>query len=197
MLHPLSTLAAAAILGGGTAATQAENMIQVDVPPAPTVAVATPNAPAGPRLGGLTITTPTVTAPHPRRPHLRPVGCTASACTANDPTQFAGTVVSFDGTALTERTDSGRTYTALVDSATTVACPPQGAVRDKRVFNPVAPPLPKLGSGQAAAPVKPQIKDEYACSTNNITTGRHIAGAELGHDAQGRLHWIVIALAPS
>ena len=101
--------------------------------------------------------------------------------------------MSFHGTTLTERTSSGRTYTAVVDSNTTVACLSHQALSEGHVFNPVQPSIAEPGSGQASTPTTPQLTDKYACSTTNITVGRHIAGAELGRGANGELHWIAVA----
>lgn len=202
MLRPLSMLAVAAVLGtGGTAAAAgASHTLHVHAPKAPSITAKTvpaPKAPAGAgRLAALKVNTPTVAAPKVAHPDLTPVNCTSSSCSTSDPARLAGTVVSFNGTTLTETTTSGHTYTATLNSGTTVACPSQRALDNGHVFNPVTPSITTPGSGQASAPPKPQIKDQYACSTTNITVGRHIAGAELGRDASGQMYWIAIALAP-
>lgn len=94
-------------------------------------------------------------------------------------------------------TTSGHTYTATLGSGTTVACPSQQALDQGQVFNPILPSITPPGTGQASMPVKPQIRDQYACSATEITAGRHIAGAELGRDASGQLYWIAVALAPA
>jgi hypothetical protein len=199
MLRTISTLAAAAVVGGGgTAAAVAAPQIQAPKAPSVTVkSVTAPKmAPAVKHLTELKVKAPTIKAPEPPRLDLRPVGCSTATCTPEDPTDMAGTVVSFNGSQLTERTRSGHTYTASVDDKTNVACPTEQAIDNREVFNPATPSIPKIGIGQTSVPAKPKMTDKYACSATNITAGRYTAGAELGRDSNGRLHWIAVALAP-
>jgi hypothetical protein len=163
---------------------------------APTITPPKQPRPAVKHLAELKVTAPTITPPKQPRLDLRPAGCSTATCSPEDPTAMAGTVVSFNGSELTERTKSGHTYTAAVDDTTKVACPTQQAIEKGRVFNPATPAIPKVGVGQVAVPATPTITDEYACSATDITAGRHIAGAELGRDSNGRLHWIAVAVAP-
>jgi hypothetical protein len=199
MLRTISTLAIAAAVGGGTTAA-AFAAPHIYPPKRPSVTVASVTAagtgPAVKHLAELKVTAPTITPPKQPRLDLRPAGCSTATCSAEDPTAMAGTVVSFNGSELTERTKSGHTYTASVDDTTKVACPTQQAIEKGRVFNPSTPAIPKVGVGQVAVPATPTITDEYACSATDITAGRHIAGAELGRDSNGRLHWIAVAVAP-
>ena len=136
---------------------------------------------------------PRVTKPRPPRLDLQPAACTTAGC---DPRQLAGTVTAFDGTTLTVRTDAGRTYRAVVNGDTNVACPPQAAIDDGRVFNPVPPTEPQIGSGGPALPADVELRDRYACSASEISAGRRIAGAAVGSDDHRQLRWIGVALAP-
>jgi hypothetical protein len=222
MLRTISTLAIAAAVGGGTTAA-AFAAPHIYPPKRPSVTVGSVTAagtgpavkhlaelkvtvptitppkqprPAVKHLAELKVTAPTITPPKQPRLDLRPAGCSTATCSPEDPTAMAGTVVSFNGSELTERTKSGHTYTASVDDTTKVACPTQQAIEKGRVFNPATPAIPKVGVGQVAVPATPTITDEYACSATDITAGRHIAGAELGRDSNRRLHWIAVAVAP-
>jgi hypothetical protein len=200
MLRTLSTLTIAAAVGGGGAAAAAEAP-HIHAPNAPSVSVKSITAPkaasAVKSIAGLKVDAPTVSAPEAPQLDLRPVDCTGTTCSADDPTDMAGTVVSFSGTDLTERTNSGDTYTAAVDDKTNIACPTQQAIDAGNVFNPVEPSIPTIGDGQVSGLAKPQVTDKYACSASKITAGRQIAGAELGRDSSGQLHWIALALAPN
>ena len=154
--------------------------------------------PPDPRIGAISVDPPKVDAPDvatPRAPRLelQPTTCASAGC---DPRRLAGTVIGFDGTTLTLRADVGRTYRAVVDADTHVACPPQEAIDQGRVFNPATPEEPRLGAGSPTVPADIRLRDRYACSTSEIATGRRVVGAAVGFDSGRRLHWLGVALAP-
>jgi len=195
MFSSLSALAVSAILGTAGTTGTVGNPLQIDAPQAPSVAITTlapkaPESPTAPSVNPQAVPAPTV-------PNLdfTPLDCGASGCSTDDPTTLAGTVISLNAITMADHTDSGHTYSAVVDNDTSVICPSQQALDEGHVFNPVTPSIAAPGSGRA--PATPQIKYQYQCTTANVAVGRHIVGAELGRDANGELHWIAIALAPS
>lgn len=184
MLRTIAALTAAgALTGGGIAAAAGPGFHRPDVP-VPTLAINLPE---------VSTPAPDLSVQPPSAPQLtlRPTGCGTTNCDISDPLRFAGTVVSFAADTLTERTAKGRTYSATVNAATMVTCPPPSAIAAGHIFNPVIS-QPEIGS----TPARPTLGDRYACSAINLRTGRAIAGAELGRGADGRLYWIAVALAP-
>jgi hypothetical protein len=154
--------------------------------------------PNSPRIQAPAITAPTVDAPNVPKPLDPSLNLTAAQCATVgcDPQRFAGTVVAFDGRVLTVQTDAGRTYRALVTTQTNIACPPAETIAAGRVFNPVPPTRPHLGS-RPEAPSSIQLRDRYACSPSEVSAGRRIAGAAICHNRAGALRWVAIAIAPS